>query len=116
MTNIKRLTNDLLLSAFQSKYLFFTGKGGDGNTTLASSIAYALAATRKVLLISTDPASNLQDVFETSLGSEPVEIKDRPNLSVVNLDPIKAAREYKEKVASPYRGILPESMIAQMEE
>ena len=53
------------------KYLFFTGKGGVGKTSLACSVAVTLAdAGQRVLLISTDPASNLQDVFSMKLSSQ----------------------------------------------
>lgn len=99
------------------KYLFFTGKGGVGKTSAACATAVTLADLgSKVLLISTDPASNLQDVFETKLDNKGVLIKDVPNLIVLNLDPIEAAQEYKESVVGPYKGKLPESVIKNMEE
>ncbi len=100
-----------------TKYLFFTGKGGVGKTSVACATAVNLADNgKKVLLISTDPASNLQDVFSTELNNKGVKIKDIPNLVVANLDPIKAAAEYRESVIEPYRGKLPESVINNMEE
>ena len=70
----------------------------------------------EVLLISTDPASNLQDVFETDLDNKGVRIKGVDGLAVANLDPIEAANEYKESVVGPYRGKLPDSVIENMEE
>ena len=100
-----------------TKYLFFTGKGGVGKTSTACASAISLADNgNEVLLISTDPASNLQDVFETELDNKGVRIKGVDGLTVANLDPIEAANEYKESVVGPYRGQLPDSVIENMEE
>lgn len=100
-----------------TKYLFYTGKGGVGKTSTACATAVTLAGEgKKVLLVSTDPASNLQDVFSTELDGKGTPIKDVPNLIVANLDPIKSAAEYKESVIAPYRGKLPDSVLANMEE
>lgn len=100
-----------------TKYLFFTGKGGVGKTSIACATAVSLADSgKRVLLISTDPASNLQDVFSMKLTNKGTPIPDIPNLVVANLDPIQAAAEYRESVIAPYRGKLPESVIVNMEE
>jgi len=100
-----------------TKYLFFTGKGGVGKTSPACAVAVNLADKGKtVLLISTDPASNLQDVFNTTLDGKGVPIDGVPGLEVANLNPEEAAREYRESVIAPYRGKLPESVITNMEE
>ena len=100
-----------------TKYLFFTGKGGVGKTSTACASAISLADMgNEVLLISTDPASNLQDVFETELDNKGVRIEGVDGLTVANLDPIEAANEYKESVVGPYRGKLPDSVIENMEE
>lgn len=100
-----------------TKYLFFTGKGGVGKTSTACASAISLADMgNEVLLISTDPASNLQDVFETDLDNKGVRIEGVDGLTVINLDPIEAANEYKESVVGPYRGQLPDSVIENMEE
>lgn len=100
-----------------TKYLFFTGKGGVGKTSTACASAISLADMgNEVLLISTDPASNLQDVFETDLDNKGVRIEGVAGLTVANLDPIESANEYKESVVGPYRGKLPDSVIENMEE
>lgn len=98
-------------------FLFFTGKGGVGKTSVASSLSIALAAEgKKVLLISTDPASNLQDIFGQTLKNEPTKINGTGNLYALNLDPEQAAASYKEQMVGPYRGKLPEVVLQNMEE
>lgn len=100
-----------------TKYLFFTGKGGVGKTSAACAIAVSLADKgQKIMLVSTDPASNLQDVFNTELNNKGVVIKEVPNLTVANFEPEKAADEYRENVIAPYRKKLPETVIKNMEE
>ncbi len=100
-----------------TKYLFFTGKGGVGKTSISCATAVALADSgKKVLLVSTDPASNLQDVFGIPLDNKGTEIKEVPGLMVANLDPLAAAAEYRESVIGPYRGKFPDSVIRNMEE
>ncbi|MFG3613504.1 arsenical pump-driving ATPase [Rummeliibacillus stabekisii] len=101
----------------KTKYLFFTGKGGVGKTSVASSLAYSIASDNKrVLLISTDPASNLQDIFNQSLTNEPSLIQGTTSLYALNLDPVQAANDYKEQVIAPYRDKLPKVAIQSMEE
>ena len=100
-----------------TKYLFFTGKGGVGKTSIACATAVGLADKgEKILLISTDPASNLQDIFNQTLNGHGTAISEVPGLTVVNLDPEQAAAEYRESVIAPFRGQLPESVIQNMEE
>jgi len=100
-----------------TKYLFFTGKGGVGKTSTACATAVTLADNGKnILLISTDPASNLQDVFSITLNNKGTIIPDVSHLTVINLDPIQAAAEYREAVLAPYRGKLPEPVIQNMSE
>ncbi|WML43193.1 arsenical pump-driving ATPase [Neobacillus sp. PS3-40] len=98
-------------------FLFFTGKGGVGKTTSASAVAVHLANKGKlVLIVSTDPASNLQDVFETNISNEICPIPNVKGLFACNLDPEEAARAYREKVVGPYKGKLPDSVLQTMEE
>lgn len=100
-----------------TKYLFFTGKGGVGKTSVACATSVTLAdAGNKVLLISTDPASNLQDVFKTDLNNKATKIKEIENLTVVNLNPEDAAKEYRDSVIGPYKGQLPDAVLENMEE
>ncbi|WP_110111794.1 arsenical pump-driving ATPase [Bacillus sp. CGMCC 1.16541] len=101
----------------KTPFLFFTGKGGVGKTSTACATAVSLAdAGHRVLIVSTDPASNLQDVFEIPLTNDPVMIPSVPNLYACNLDPEEAANAYRESVVGPYRGKLPDSVVATMEE
>ncbi len=97
--------------------MFFTGKGGVGKTSTSCATALRLArAGKKVLLVSTDPASNLAEVFETTIGSVPTAIAEAPGLFALNVDPEAAAEAYREKLIGPYRGVLPEAALAAMEE
>ena len=106
-----------LSEAAFTKYLFFTGKGGVGKTSVACATAMGLADMgKKILLISTDPASNLQDVFAQALNGQGTSIAQVPGLTVVNLDPEQEAAAYRESVISPFIGKLPDSVLHNMEE
>lgn len=97
--------------------LFFTGKGGVGKTTTSAATAITLADTgRRVLLVSTDPASNLDEVLGLSLSAEPMLVPGVASLFAANVDPVDAAAAYREKMVGPYRGILPEAAVRSMEE
>src|SRR5512139_2735110 len=88
------------------KNLFFTGKGGVGKTTTAAATAIALADSgKRVLLVSTDPASNLEEVLEIVLSAEPTQVPGLSGLFALNVDPEQAAAAYREKMIGPYRGI-----------
>ncbi len=100
-----------------SRYLFFTGKGGVGKTSLSVATALALAdGGKRVLLVSTDPASNLDEMLECPLGDSPRAVPGAGGLFALNIDPLAAAAAYREKVVGPYRGVLPDSAVAGMEE
>ncbi|MEZ4220941.1 MAG: arsenical pump-driving ATPase [Polyangiaceae bacterium] len=100
-----------------TRNLFFTGKGGVGKTSVASATAVALAEQgRSVLLVSTDPASNLDEVLETSLGNEARPVAGVERLFALNIDPEAAALAYRERVVGPYRGVLPDAAVRSIEE
>lgn len=100
-----------------TRTLFFTGKGGVGKTSLACATAIAMADRgRKVLLVSTDPASNLDEVLGTALSRTPRPVAGVPGLHALNIDPAAAAQAYREKLIAPLRGLLPDSALRSMEE
>lgn len=100
-----------------TRYVFFTGKGGVGKTSNACAMAVGLADQgHSVLLVSTDPASNLDQVLGTRLGPRPTAIPGASRLFALNIDPEAAARAYRERVIGPYRGALPEDAVRGMEE
>ncbi|MFO0999533.1 MAG: arsenical pump-driving ATPase [Planctomycetaceae bacterium] len=100
-----------------TRNLFFTGKGGVGKTSVACATAVRLADSgKRVLLVSTDPASNLDEVLGAPLTHLPTAIASVPNLSAMNLDPEQSAAEYRERMVGPYRSLLPAAAIASMEE
>jgi len=107
----------MALPTVNTRYLFFTGKGGVGKTSLSCATGIALAeAGKRVLIVSTDPASNLDEVLAVNLTSTPVAIPDVPGLFALNIDPEASAQAYRERMVAPYRGILPAAAIQSMEE
>ena len=100
-----------------SRYLFFTGKGGVGKTALACATAIRLAdAGKRILLVSTDPASNLDEMLGVPLSHRSTPIPGVERLSALNIDPEKAADEYRERVIAPYRDIWTEAQVAELRE
>jgi len=100
-----------------TRFLFFTGKGGVGKTSLSCATALRLAeAGKRVLLISTDPASNLDEVLDTPLSGKPTPVAGVPGLDALNINPVAAAAAYRERVIGPMRGLLPEAALRSMEE
>jgi arsenite-transporting ATPase len=100
-----------------TRHLFFTGKGGVGKTSVACATAVRLADQgRRVLLVSTDPASNLDEVLGAPLDTAPTQVPGVAGLSALNLDPEAAARAYRDRVIGPYRDLLPPAAVRSMEE
>ena len=98
-------------------YLFFTGKGGVGKTTLACATAVELADSGKVvLLVSTDPASNLKDVLESPVDESMNPVKKIQNLFAVNIDPEKSAEEYRNRVTQPLESLASKEEIKKIRE
>ena len=99
------------------RHLFFTGKGGVGKTSLACASAVLLGdAGRRVLIVSTDPASNLDAVLDTQLGARPRAINGAIGVEAMNINPEQAALDYRERTVAPYRGVLPEPEVALLHE
>ncbi|WP_193015431.1 MULTISPECIES: arsenical pump-driving ATPase [Gammaproteobacteria] len=98
-------------------YLFFTGKGGVGKTSISCATAIKLAEEgKKVLLVSTDPASNVGQVFSQTIGNSIKPISLVPNLSAIEIDPQAAAEEYRKKIIEPIKDSLPEAVIQSITE
>jgi len=107
----------MALPAVTTRYLFFTGKGGVGKTSLSCATGLTLAeAGRRVLIVSTDPASNLDEVLGAALGPAPTAIPGTASLFALNIDPEAAAQAYRERMVAPYRQVLPAAAIRSMEE
>lgn len=99
------------------RFLFFTGKGGVGKTSIACASAVRLAADgRRVLLVSTDPASNVGQVFGVTVGNRITPVPGVPGLDALEIDPETAADQYRERIIGPVRGVVPEEEIASITE
>lgn len=99
------------------RFLFFTGKGGVGKTSIACATAIRLAEmSRRVLLVSTDPASNVGQVFGIAIGNRITPIAAVPRLFALEIDPQAAARIYRDRIVGPVRGILPQAVVSSIEE
>ena len=99
------------------RFLFFTGKGGVGKTSVACATAIRLAgAGRNVLLVSTDPASNVGQVFGISIGNQITQISAVTGLSALEIDPQAAAQAYRDRIVGPVKGLLPEAVVKGIEE
>lgn len=99
------------------RFLFFTGKGGVGKTSIGCATAILLADTgRRVLLVSTDPASNVGQVFGVTIGNQITFIPAVPNLAALEIDPQAAAQAYRDRIVGPVRGVLPDGVVKGIEE
>jgi arsenite/tail-anchored protein-transporting ATPase len=110
-------TGPLGWASASGEFVLFTGKGGVGKSTMASAVALALAdAGRRVLLVSTDPASNLHDLLGCPVGTEPTLVPDAPGLAAVNIDPEAAAHAYRARVLDPLRDTVDAAELSTIEE
>lgn len=99
------------------RHVFFTGKGGVGKTSIACATAVYLAdAGRRVLLVSTDPASNVGQVFGVPIGNQVTPVPEVPGLSALEIDPEAAAQAYRDRIVGPVRGTLPDAVVKGIEE
>jgi arsenite-transporting ATPase len=99
------------------RFLFFTGKGGVGKTSIACATAIQLAeAGNRVLLVSTDPASNVGQVFGITIGNNITAVPAVANLSALEIDPQAAAQGYRDRIVNPVRSILPDDVVKGIEE
>ena len=95
-----------------TQYLFFSGKGGVGKTTMACATAVAEAdKARRTLIVTTDPASNLADVFEQPIGHQVTAISGVANLWAMEIDPDRATEEYRDHVLGPFRAVMPDDVL-----
>lgn len=99
------------------RHLFFTGKGGVGKTSIACATAVLLADQgKRVLLVSTDPASNVGQVFGQAIGNRLAAVATVPGLSALEIDPQGAAQQYRDRIVGPVRGVLPDKVVRDIEE
>ena len=116
----KLLLKNLKLMLFLEqppRFLFFTGKGGVGKTSIACATAMQLAYDgKRVLLVSTDPASNIGQVFGITIGNHITGITAVELLFALEIDPQAAAQEYRDRIVGPVRGLLPENVVKSIEE
>ena len=99
------------------RFLFFTGKGGVGKTSIACATAIQLADEgRRVLLVSTDPASNVGQVLSVNIGNQITVIPTVSNLAALEIDPQAAAQAYRDRIVGPVRGVLPDAVVKSIEE
>lgn len=101
----------------KTKFIFFSGKGGVGKTSMACTTAiYNADKGLKTLIVTTDPASNLSDVFEQEIGHKITKINNLDNLYAMEINPEQATREYKERSLAPMREFFDEELIKIAEE
>jgi len=99
------------------KFIFFSGKGGVGKSTMSCATAVWLAGRGyKTLLVTTDPAPNLSDIFGQEIGHHITSIKDLANLHAIEIDPDTASEEYRERIVGPLRDLLDEKNLQTIKE
>jgi arsenite-transporting ATPase len=104
-------------SSEDTEFVFFSGKGGVGKSTVSCATATWLADNGyETLLVTTDPAPNLSDIFEQGIGHDVTEIDDIQNLSAIEIDPDTAAEEYRQETIEPMRELLDDEQLETVEE
>ncbi|WNJ81545.1 arsenical pump-driving ATPase [Cedecea neteri] len=99
------------------QFIFFTGKGGVGKTSLACATAVRLADSgKRTLLVSTDPASNVGQVFNQQIGHRIVAVEQVSGLDAMEVDPLAAAQAYRDRVLNPVRDQMPADVVSSIEE
>ncbi len=117
MTKASTVSNTLQLLTAPTRYLFFTGKGGVGKTSVSAAVAIALADSGlNVLLVSTDAASNLDEMLGIELRNQPVPVPGVAGLSVLNIDPATAAHNYRARVVAQMAADTSDADIAKVHE
>ncbi len=100
-----------------TKFIFFSGKGGVGKTSMACVTAVRMADEgKRTLIVTTDPASNLADVFEQQIGHQVTPIEGVDHLWAMEIDPDRATQEYIDRAMSPIRAAFPPQIVQVMEE
>ncbi|EMA40236.1 arsenite-activated ATPase ArsA [Halobiforma nitratireducens JCM 10879] len=104
-------------SSDDTEFVFFSGKGGVGKSTVSCATAQWLAESgHDTLLVTTDPAPNLGDIFDQSIGHDVTPIEGVENLSAMEIDPDRAAEEYRQETLEPMRELLDEDQLQTVEE
>ena len=117
LTTSRPSLNIMLFLEQPPRFLFFTGKGGVGKTSIACATAIQLADEGlRVLLVSTDPASNVGQVFSVTIGNQITALTTVERLFALEIDPQAAAQLYRERIVGPVRGLLPETVVNSIEE
>ena len=99
------------------KFIFFSGKGGVGKSTMSCATAVWLAKKGyKTLLVTTDPAPNLSDIFSQEIGHHVTPIQGIENLHAIEIDPDEASDEYRERIVGPLRELLDEKNLQVIKE
>lgn len=101
----------------ETKFIFFSGKGGVGKSTMSCATAVWLARKGySTLLVTTDPAPNLSDIFLQTIGNNITPINDVPNLSAIEIDPDAASEAYRERIIGPMKDLLDEKSLKTIKE
>ena len=100
----------------ETEFIFFSGKGGVGKTSMACATAVHYAeAGRRTLIVTTDPAANLADVFEQPIGHHITPLAGIDNLWAMEIDPT-GRRRIQGAALATLRAAFPPEMVAVIDE